>query len=63
MTQVAQIDGGTLTMKRSFSAPVEKVYAAWIEPERLKQWFSPNVRWLAPTIEAVSQVGGVRTSR
>jgi uncharacterized protein YndB with AHSA1/START domain len=31
----------SLTLTRRFSAPPEKVYAAWADPQRLVQWFGP----------------------
>lgn len=31
----------SLTLTRRFSAPPEKVYAAWADPQKLVQWFGP----------------------
>jgi len=31
-----------LTLKRRIKAAPEKVYAAWTDPEKLKQWFGPD---------------------
>lgn len=31
----------TLTMTREFDAPREKVFAAWMNPDLLAQWFGP----------------------
>jgi uncharacterized protein YndB with AHSA1/START domain len=31
----------SLTIKRRFAAPPEKVYAAWIDPEKLAIWMGP----------------------
>jgi uncharacterized protein YndB with AHSA1/START domain len=31
----------SLTIKRRFSAPPEKVFAAWADPEKMKHWMGP----------------------
>ncbi|HKI86814.1 MAG TPA: SRPBCC domain-containing protein [Thermoanaerobaculia bacterium] len=38
----------TLTVERTFEAPVERVWAAWTEPELLEQWWAP-APWRAHT--------------
>ena len=41
----ARADSGTkpsLTLKRRLKAPPEKVFAAWIDPAKLKAWFGPE---------------------
>ncbi|HWM83808.1 MAG TPA: SRPBCC domain-containing protein [Pseudolabrys sp.] len=32
----------SLTLKRRFAAPAEKVYAAWTQPAQLMRWFGPD---------------------
>jgi uncharacterized protein YndB with AHSA1/START domain len=32
----------SLTIKRRFNAPPEKVYAAWTDPKKLGQWMGPT---------------------
>ena len=32
----------SLTIKRRFNAPPAKVFAAWADPEKLKQWMNPG---------------------
>ena len=32
----------SLTIKRRFNAPPEKVFAAWIDPEKVKRWMGPG---------------------
>jgi len=32
----------TITFRRSFAAPREEVFAAWTDPERIKQWWDPT---------------------
>ena len=31
-----------LNITRTFAAPRDQVYAAWTEPEHLKQWWAPK---------------------
>jgi uncharacterized protein YndB with AHSA1/START domain len=33
--------GPSLTIRRTFNAPRERVFAAWTQPEELKNWFGP----------------------
>jgi uncharacterized protein YndB with AHSA1/START domain len=32
----------SLTLKRRLNAPPAKVYAAWIDPEKIARWFGPS---------------------
>jgi len=32
----------SLTIKRRFNAPPEKVFAAWIDPDKIKRWMGPG---------------------
>jgi uncharacterized protein YndB with AHSA1/START domain len=32
----------SLTLKRRFNAPPEKVFAAWTDPEKVKRWMGPE---------------------
>jgi uncharacterized protein YndB with AHSA1/START domain len=48
----------SLQLKRTFSAPREKVFRAWTEPEALKQWFVPRDGMSTPTVEVDLRVGG-----
>ncbi|MEL6673257.1 MAG: SRPBCC domain-containing protein [Bacteroidota bacterium] len=36
-----QVDGRTLTMKRTFAAPVALVWEAWTRPEHIASWWGP----------------------
>jgi uncharacterized protein YndB with AHSA1/START domain len=38
-----------LVLKKSFNAPVEKVFEAWSNPEIMKLWFKPNAKWQTKT--------------
>ncbi len=44
-------------LKRIFPAPCEKVFEAWKDPEKLRQWFGPN-KFTVPEIEVDYRVGG-----
>jgi uncharacterized protein YndB with AHSA1/START domain len=53
----AVITKPSLTIKRRFKAPPEKVYAAWCDPEKMKHWMGPgNV--LKVVAECDLRVGG-----
>ncbi|MBP6312962.1 MAG: SRPBCC domain-containing protein [Flavobacteriales bacterium] len=47
----------TLTIQRTFNAPIELVFAAWTKPEHLVRWFGPN-DFTLPTCEQDFRVGG-----
>src|SRR2546423_15173898 len=36
-----QAPQATLTLRRSFASPREKVFRAWTEPEHLRSWWGP----------------------
>lgn len=46
-----------LVLHRIIKAPREKVYAAWTQPELLKQWFAPKP-WSTPRAELDVRPGG-----
>lgn len=46
-----------LTLHRMIDAPVEKVFAAWTDPEQLRRWFAPDDAVVARAI-AEAWVGG-----
>lgn len=46
-----------LVLTRIISAPPEKVYRAWTEPELIKQWFAP-LPWTTPLAETDVRPGG-----
>ncbi len=46
-----------ITFERTYDAPIEKVWQAWTNPERLKQWWGPdNVS--IPECQVDLRVGG-----
>ena len=48
----------SLTIKRRFKAPPEKVYAAWTRPQELGKWMGPE-QVIGCKAEADVRVGGV----
>lgn len=48
----------TLQINRTFSAPRERVFRAWTEPEALKQWFVPGEEVFTASAEVDLRVGG-----
>ena len=46
-----------LVINRQIRAPVEKVYAAWTNPELMKQWFAPD-DMTVPDAQADARRGG-----
>ena len=65
MTTSITIDGKTMTttrgreliLERVIDAPREKVFAAWTDPEQMKQWFAPKP-WTTPHVETDLRAGG-----
>jgi uncharacterized protein YndB with AHSA1/START domain len=54
---MTQAENFTVEIKRHLKAPRDRVYAAWIDPEKLKQWFGPeNVQ--TRDLIADARVGG-----
>src|SRR5260370_31520620 len=47
----------TLVVRRTIRAPVERVCAAWAEPEQLKRWWGPK-GVVCPEAEVDLRVGG-----
>lgn len=46
-----------LVMTRTFDAPRERVFRAWVEPERLAAWWGPT-DFTVPTCELDVRIGG-----
>jgi len=47
-----------LVLERVVDVPVEKVWAAWTEPEHLTKWFTP-APWTTPRAEVDLRPGGI----
>jgi len=48
----------TLKIKRTFAAPLEKVFRAWTDPKELTRWFAPSDDYSTPLAEVDLRVGG-----
>lgn len=48
----------SLTIRRTFDAPRERVFEAWTDPDQLKQWWGPR-EWTLPVCELDVREGGV----
>ncbi len=48
----------TLHLSRTFTAPREKVFQAWTQPEALKRWYAPADDFATPVAEVDLRVGG-----
>jgi uncharacterized protein YndB with AHSA1/START domain len=48
----------SLVIKKVFSSPRETVFAAWTDPQHLKQWFAPSDEMTVPIAEVDLRVGG-----
>jgi uncharacterized protein YndB with AHSA1/START domain len=47
-----------VVITRVFDAPIELVWKAWTEPERMQQWWGPQ-GWTLPVCKLDVRVGGV----
>ena len=50
-------DGRDLILERRIAAPPNRVFAAWTQPELIKQWFAP-APWGVSHVEMDLRVGG-----
>jgi len=42
MSKSGDVSNRTLTLKRTFSAPIALVWEAWIQPDHIAQWWGPK---------------------
>jgi len=54
---IARKSSSTVYVERTFSAPVEKVWKLWNDPESMKKWWSPK-DYTAPVIKNDFRVNG-----
>jgi uncharacterized protein YndB with AHSA1/START domain len=54
---IARRTSSTVHVERTMSAPVEKVWKLWNDPESMKQWWGPK-DYSAPVIKSDFRVGG-----
>jgi uncharacterized protein YndB with AHSA1/START domain len=58
MTEDRAPEPGVLRLERTFSAPAEAVFDAWISPEVLRRWWPAGTNWETPVAEVDPRVGG-----
>ena len=56
----AVIPEGAIRVRRTFAAPIEKAFQAWIDPKKMTHWFArgPHMKQPAKVIIAEAQTGG-----
>lgn len=45
-------------MNKTYNGPSDLVFEAWIKPEIIKKWFSPDGKWAVEVAEMNVSVGG-----
>jgi uncharacterized protein YndB with AHSA1/START domain len=58
MEQTRLIDKPSLTLKRDYAAPPERVWRAWTDPKALKHWWIPAPGEAVSVAELDVRVGG-----
>ncbi len=59
MASPSPISDTSLQVRRVVTAPRERVYAAWTEPERMKKWFlTPSKEYVNEITQVDLRVGG-----
>jgi uncharacterized protein YndB with AHSA1/START domain len=53
-----EADPGSLRIERTFDAAVERVFAAWTNPEVLRRWWHAEHEWETPVAEVDARIGG-----
>ena len=58
ITAVARTPESTIRLEQQINAPVEQVFAAWLEPERMTRWYAPYDDFKPTEAEVDPRVGG-----
>ncbi|HTJ27908.1 MAG TPA: SRPBCC domain-containing protein [Candidatus Limnocylindria bacterium] len=53
-----QAPTAALVIRRTYKASRSRVFAAWTQPELLRQWFAPPPGWTIPEATIDARVGG-----
>ncbi len=48
----------TITITRTYDAPRELVFKAWLQPEHIVQWYHAGGGWTTPYAESDAKAGG-----
>jgi uncharacterized protein YndB with AHSA1/START domain len=52
------VEKTAVTVEATVNAPVEKVWASWVEPQHITKWCQASPDWHAPRAENDVKVGG-----
>jgi serine/threonine protein kinase len=58
ITSLARTPESTIRLEQRVSAPVEHVFAAWLEPSIMTDWYAPSDAFKPTMVEVDPQVGG-----
>jgi uncharacterized protein YndB with AHSA1/START domain len=58
MTDTTPPDPSVLRLERTFDAPAQSVFEAWMSPEVLRRWWPAGADWETPVAEVDARVGG-----
>lgn len=58
MTDARPPEGVVLRLERTFNAPAQVVFDAWISPEVLRRWWPAGPDWDTPVADVDVRVGG-----
>ena len=47
-----------LRLERTFEAPRDRVFDAWVDPELLRRWWAASPNWRSPVAEVDARRGG-----
>lgn len=47
-----------LALERTFAAPPDRVFDAWVHPELLRRWWAASPGWRSPSAEVDARAGG-----
>ena len=58
LTGLTRTPDSTIRFDKTIAAPIDTVYAAWTNPERIARWFAPTDDFTTPMAEVDARVGG-----
>ena len=58
ITAIARTPESTVRLERRINAPADQVFAAWIEPRQMSEWYAPTDDFKLTQAEVDVQVGG-----
>jgi serine/threonine protein kinase len=58
LLEVTRTPHSTIRLEQTVTAPIEKVFAAWTDPEQMTRWYAPSDDFSTPIAQADPKVGG-----